>query len=317
VAYLRFSDENCIPRSLDQQLLNVLNRARRDGVFVPWCYVLADAAVSGTLACRTGYTLAKTIVERRDEFGVAWFLIDDLSRMSRNTIELLRLVNLKDTHGNLVITRKNTIEKVIEIDPEAAEWTRRGAEMIAYEGKSAVDVARLFNEHKVGGKQTWSDGRVRQQYARERLVDKDVLHKSRQVTDRQTGKKKIIYLPKSEWIWRDVPHLRILSDELANAVLEKLGLGAESFGRKAKNRKKKAYRVDLYPKVLIRPICGGCGNPMILGQSDDKYQSFFCCNVNNGIKGCTNRGYKSAKIVDDAMLGAVMAQLFTEGSSPT
>ena len=48
VAYLRFSDENSNPRSLDQQLLNVLNRARRDGVFVPWHYVLADAAVSGT-----------------------------------------------------------------------------------------------------------------------------------------------------------------------------------------------------------------------------------------------------------------------------
>ena len=29
VAYLRFSDENSNPRSLDQQLLNVLNRARR------------------------------------------------------------------------------------------------------------------------------------------------------------------------------------------------------------------------------------------------------------------------------------------------
>ncbi len=34
LAYLRFSDESSNPRSLDQQLLNVLNRARRDGVFV-------------------------------------------------------------------------------------------------------------------------------------------------------------------------------------------------------------------------------------------------------------------------------------------
>jgi site-specific DNA recombinase len=382
VAYLRFSDENSNPRSLDQQLLNVLNRARREGVFVPWHYVLADAAVSGTLACRTGYTLAKTIVERRDEFGVTWFLIDDLSRLSRNTIESLRhgelaeatgvrvvgasdgydsanpqsslllpvlgsmneafitqlrskvkrgmddafrrgdniqppgvgyrLVDLKDAKGNLVITHKNTIEKVVEIDPEAADWTRRGAEMIAYEGKSAIDVARLFNEHKVGGKQTWSDSRVRQHYARERLVGKDVLHKSRQTTDRQTGKKKVIYLPKSEWIWRDVPHLRILPDELASAVLEKLGRGADSFGRKAKNRQSKAHRVDLYPKVLVRPICGGCGNPMILGRSDDKYQSFFCFNANNGIQGCTNRGYKSARIIDDAVLSRIMATLFTD-----
>jgi hypothetical protein len=61
---------------------------------------------------------------------------------------------------------------------------------------------------------------------------------------------------KSEWLWRDVPHLRILSDELAQAVQRKLGLGAESFGRKAKDRKKKVHRVDLYPRVLIRPLCG-------------------------------------------------------------
>jgi len=47
VAYLRFSDENSNPRSLDQPLLNVLARARREGVFIPWPYVLADAAVGG------------------------------------------------------------------------------------------------------------------------------------------------------------------------------------------------------------------------------------------------------------------------------
>jgi hypothetical protein len=129
-----------------------------------------------------------------------------------------RLVEVKDASGNLVITHKNTIEKAVEIDPEAAEWTQRGAEMIAYEGRSAIDVARLFNEHKVGGKQTWSDCRVRQHYGREKLVGKDVFHKTKQVTDRRTGKKKVIQLPESEWIWRDVPHLRILSDELAEAV---------------------------------------------------------------------------------------------------
>jgi site-specific DNA recombinase len=382
LAYLRFSDENSNPRSLDQQLLNVLNRARRDGVFVPWQYVLADAAVSGTLACRRGYTLAKMLVEQRNTSGVAWFLIDDLSRMSRNTIESLRLgelagetgvrvigasdgfdsanpqsslllpvlgsmneafitqlrskvnrgmddafrrgdnvsppgvgyrlVDVKDANGNLVITHKNTIEKAVEIDPEAADWTRRGAEMIAYEGKSAIDVARLFNEHKVGGKQTWSDGRVRQHYGREKLVGKDVRHKSKQVTDRQTGKKKVIQLPESEWIWRDVPHLRIVSDELAEAVKQKLGRGAESFGRKAKDPRKKVHRVDLYPKVLIRPICGCCGHPMILGRSAGTYQSFFCINASSGIKGCTNRGYKSARIVDEAVLRTVMATLFTD-----
>ena len=52
LGYVRFSDEGSNPRSLDQQLINVLQRARRDGVFIPWHYVCADDAVSGTLACR-------------------------------------------------------------------------------------------------------------------------------------------------------------------------------------------------------------------------------------------------------------------------
>jgi hypothetical protein len=111
---------------------------------------------------------------------------------------------------------------------------------------------------------------------------------------------------------RAVPHLRILSNELAEAVKRKLGLGAECFGRKATERRKKAHRVDLYPKVLIRPVCGCCGNPMILGRSVGKYQSFFCFNANNGIRGCTNKGYKSARIIDEAVLVAVMAHLFTD-----
>ena len=40
------------------------------------------------------------------------------------------------------------------------------------------------------------------------------------------------------------------------------------------------------------------GNRTILRRSDDKDRSFFCCNANNGIHGCTNRDYKSARIID-------------------
>ena len=46
------------------------------------------------LACRRGYTVAKTLVERRAETGVAWFIIDDLGRMNRDALESLRLGEL-------------------------------------------------------------------------------------------------------------------------------------------------------------------------------------------------------------------------------
>jgi hypothetical protein len=52
---------------------------------------------------------------------------------------------------------------------------------------------------------------------------------------------------------------------------------------------------------------------MILGRSVGKYQSFVCHNAIHGIKGCKNRGYKSARIIDEAVLGMVAAELFSEG----
>ena len=335
IAYLRFSDEGSNPRSLDQQLNNVLNRARRDGVFIPWQYVCADAAVSGTLSCRRGYAIAKMLVEQRAETGAAWFVIDDLSRMSRNTIESLRLGELAADTGVRVIGASDGFDSAgqqskimlpmmssfheVFIDQLKSKVKRgmddafrRGAEMIATEGKSPIDVARLFNEQKVGGKATWSDNRVRKLYSRERLVGREVFRTSKRVCDRQTGRVRYEKLPKDEWLTRESPHLRILSDDLAMAVRSKLNLAAQSFGRKAKDFRKSVYRADLYPKVLIRPICGGCGTPMILGRSIGKYQSFVCHNAIHGMKGCKNRGYKSARIIDEAVLGVVAAELFSE-----
>jgi transcription initiation factor TFIIIB Brf1 subunit/transcription initiation factor TFIIB len=223
-----------------------------------------------------------------------------------------RLVEVKDADGNLVITHKGTIEKRAEIDPEAAAWIVRGAEMIAREGKSPIELARLFNEQKVGSRQTWSDNMIRKLYSRERLVGREVFRTTRQEKNRTTGKVRYVKLPQDQWLVRESPHLRILPDELADAVRTKLNLAAQSFGRTAKDRTKKAHRADLYPKVLIRPICGGCGTPMILGRSLGKYQSFCCFNALHGIHGCTNRGYKSARIIDEAVLGTVMATLFTD-----
>jgi hypothetical protein len=49
--------------------------------------VWTDAAVSGTIACRRGYTAAKMLLEQSDALGITWFIGDDLSRLGRNTIE--------------------------------------------------------------------------------------------------------------------------------------------------------------------------------------------------------------------------------------
>jgi len=278
IGYARFSDEGSNHRSLDQQLLNVLTKAQREGVFIPWEYVCADAAVSGTIACRRGYTVAKMLLEQSGFLGITWFIVDDLSRLSRNTIESLRtgelatdmsvrlvgasdgfdssnpqatlllpisssyhaafiqdlrakvkrgmddafrrgeniqppgfgyrMVTVKDVAGNDVYTQKDKdkLEKRADIDPEAAAWIVRGAEMIAYEGKSPIEVARHFNEHNVGDRKTWADENVRKLYRRERLVGIEVFRKTRQVRDRRTGKIRTEKIKPEHWLRRDTAH---------------------------------------------------------------------------------------------------------------
>ena len=387
LGYVRFSDEGSNPRSLDQQLINVLQRARRDGVFIPWHYVCADYAVSGTLACRRGYTVAKMLVERRAETGVAWFIIDDLGRMNRNALESLRLgelveatqvrligasdgfdssnqqskimlammssfnevfidqlkakvhrgqtdafkrgeivqhpgfgyrlVDVLTTEGKPELTRKNTIKKRVEIDPEAAEWIVRGAERIVRDNRSPGAVAVVFNDNNVGGARTWSSNRIRKLYARERLVGVEVFHRTKQVRDRDTGHVDVVQKDRAEWMTRECAEMRILSDELAEAVKAKLNLGSMRFGKNAaelrRDGKDPGRRVDVYPTVLVRPVCGGCGKPMALSRSAGKYKSFVCLNSIHGGHGCRNKGNKSARIIDEAVLKAVSAQILDEG----
>ncbi len=102
VAYCRYSDANSNPRSLDQQLQNVLERAAKEAFFVPWQYVFADAAISGTTDKRGGYQLMKSLIVR-DADAPKCFFIDELGRASRDHIESLTLGRLIEQCGKRLI----------------------------------------------------------------------------------------------------------------------------------------------------------------------------------------------------------------------
>jgi hypothetical protein len=52
---------------------------------------------------------------------------------------------------------------------------------------------------------------------------------------------------------------------------------------------------------------------MALSRSTGKYKSFVCLNSIHGGHGCRNKGNKSARIIDEAVLKAVSAQILDEG----
>ncbi len=78
----------------------------------------------------------------------------------------------------------------------------------------------------VRGARTWSSNRIRKLYARERLVGVEVFRRTKQVRDRDTGHVDVVQKDREEWMTRECPEMRILSDELADAVKAKLNLGS-------------------------------------------------------------------------------------------
>src|SRR5262249_14694124 len=95
-AYLRFSCDKSNPRSLAQQLKLILEKARTANQFIPWSFVFADAAVSGTTADRRGYALANAVLEDASS-PISTLYIDEIGRASRDAVEALRLGQLVDT----------------------------------------------------------------------------------------------------------------------------------------------------------------------------------------------------------------------------
>lgn len=118
-AYLRYSCDNSNPRSLDDQLVNVLNKAHQCQMFVPWELLYADASVSGLDPSRQGYNsmkhdltglrqgmhapVSRTQAEEGPDSAsidpssalaspdVKAVLIDEFSRAGRDTLEWFRL----------------------------------------------------------------------------------------------------------------------------------------------------------------------------------------------------------------------------------
>lgn len=90
-AYLRYSSDNSNPRSLDDQLVNVLTKATADGLFIPWSCIFADASITGLDKGRQGYSSLKHLLQRVGRDRVDCVFIDEFSRAGRETLEWFRL----------------------------------------------------------------------------------------------------------------------------------------------------------------------------------------------------------------------------------
>lgn len=108
LAYCRFSSDNSNPRSLCQQLRNILVRAAELGFHIPWSLVFADAAISGTTAHRAGYQQAKAAIFDLKE--VDCMFVDDLSRATRTASENMAITEQIIDSGKRLIAVSDGVD---------------------------------------------------------------------------------------------------------------------------------------------------------------------------------------------------------------
>ena len=159
-------------------------------------------------------------------------------------------------------------------------------------------IARTLNEEGVPGPagKLWSDTTIRGHVKRgtglvnnELYIGRLIWNRLRYIKDPSSGKRVSRLNPKSEWIIKDVPELRIVDDELWHSVRVRQGEIAEKFANVTEavrnHHKKNRLNGTRRPKSLLSGLvfCGCCGGPYSLRGADR-----FACSNHISKGACSN-----------------------------
>ncbi|CUX03377.1 Resolvase domain protein [Agrobacterium fabacearum S56] len=159
-------------------------------------------------------------------------------------------------------------------------------------------IARTLNEEGVPGPagKLWSDTTIRGHVKRgtglvnnELYIGRLIWNRLRYIKDPSSGKRVSRLNPKSEWIIKDVPELRIVDDELWHSVRVRQGEIAEKFANVTEavrnHHKKNRLNGARRPKSLLSGLvfCGCCGGPYSLRGADR-----FACSNHISKGACSN-----------------------------
>jgi hypothetical protein len=121
-----------------------------------------------------------------------------------------------------------------------------------------------------------------------RYIGKTTWNKTTQLIHPVTSKVEARKNPPELWVTKDVPELRIVSDELWNRVQERL---------KIVNEKRTRRRIAGCNRAKARPylfsgllVCGVCGSSITIGgsQKDGRSATYGCVSARYK-RGCTNK----------------------------
>lgn len=201
------------------------------------------------------------------------------------------------------------------IDPEEAAIIVRVYEAYAA-GMSLRDIAAMLNSEAVrppqasrrGGRASWCKTAIREMLKNKRYIGQTTWGRTKQVRDPETGKLVRRDVPESEWDRREMPELRIISDELFARVQEQLKRATRGFGVKRLGgmTRTEASRRYLFSGLLK---CGACGaNMTIVTNAPARYG----CADHRNRSTCANRTTIRLEDLEREFIGALAANLQSE-----
>lgn len=218
-----------------------------------------------------------------------------------------KLAYKSDTLGRPVFARDGKRETELVVAEPEAKLVCKAFELFAKRNRSPERIAKLFNRLKAGGSDSWDGSRIRKLLCRWKYIGVCVYRMSRQVRHRVTGKVTVVKRPRKDWKVRRERRLQIIPYSLWKAAKRRLKLCAAAW----KASRSSPSRTEVYPTTLVRPICYKCKAPLQLGRSG-KYASYCCPNGIYGKKGCDFRGYKTVRLVEEAVLQEVSQRILVK-----
>ncbi len=180
-------------------------------------------------------------------------------------------------------------------------------------GHSPRAIARQLNNDNIPGPggRPWSDTTIRGHATRrtgilrnDLYAGKMVWNKQHYVKDPHTGRRLARPNPESEWIVKDVPHLRILDQDIWDRVQARLDAIRQSPAvRKARKTK---FWLNRRPKHLLTGLvrCGRCGGSFAAIGSN-----YLACGVARRTGACDNRRSIPRPAIERLVLDALKHNL--------
>lgn len=365
VIYARYSSDRQRESSIDDQARNCTRHAEREGWTVKQLY--KDEAITGATSARAGYQkmLADALLGHFDIL-----LVDDLSRLSRDKLEMervlrklafdgLRIVGVSDgydsaskghkihsgvkglmnemflddlrdkthrgmsgqaikgyncggrTYGyrNVPIEdesrhdaygRPAIIAVRYEIHPEQAEVVRQIYGWYA-KGYAYIWIAKELNRLRAPAPRgnSWSGSGVKVILDNEMYEGKLVWNRKEWVKNPETGKRTYRERAQSEWIVTDNQALRIVLEDVVQAVRARQGRNREGY----KNFKPSNAQRYLFSGLMACAECGGNFSLVANGR-------YGCASYKNRGE-CANSHTVSRHIIEERLLDGIKKQLIS------